>query len=169
MADVRTEALAALTSLIGVTCERSLATNSLKLRFDCVRSDKGRAYVWIEPPWRLTLDGQLVTGSADWPVWDGVENPEVNRPLWEAWCALFNPLNRTTLVDVSVGLQLPDLCLGFETGHSVETFGNRGDDYWWYYRDRITGEVYEAWAEGLRHEFAKPADASQGTVFSDER
>lgn len=130
MADVRAEALATLRALIGVSCERSLATNSLKFRFDCLRSDRGRAYVWIDPPWRLTLDGRLVTGSADWPVWDGVEAPEVNRPLWESWCALFDPLNRTSLVGVSVNSQLPDLRLDFESGHTVETFGNRSDDYW---------------------------------------
>ena len=159
MVNVREGALTLLRSLIGVACERSLATNSLKLRFDCLQSDKGRAYVWIDPAWRLTLAGRLVTGRADWPVWDGVENPEVNRPLWEAWCARFNPLNRTTLVGVSIDPRLPDLRLDFETGHSIETFGNSGDDYWWYYRDLTTGEVYEAWAEGLRHAFDKPADA----------
>jgi hypothetical protein len=159
MAHVRAALLTALRSLVGVTCERSLAANSLKLRFGCVESDKGNAYIWIDPPWRLTLAGQLVTGSADWPGWDGVENPDVNRPLWEAWCALFDPLNRTTLVGVSVGPELPDLRLDFESGHSVETFGNSGDDYWWYYRDRTTGEICEAWAEGLRQIFAKPADA----------
>jgi hypothetical protein len=161
MADFRAGVLTALGSLIGVACERSLATNSLKLRFDCVQSDKRRVYVWMDPPWRLRLGGQLVTGSADWPVWDGVENPEVNRPLWEAWCGLLDPLNRTRLVGVSVGPQLPDLRLDFETGHIVETFGNSGDDYWWYYRNSTTGEVYEAWGDGLRHEFADPAAAKR--------
>src|SRR6476646_4326759 len=85
VSDGRAELLTALRSLVGTSCERSLATNSLKLRFDGAPSEKGRAYIWIDPPWRLSLAGRFITGSADWPVWDGVAEPEVNRPLWEAW------------------------------------------------------------------------------------
>jgi hypothetical protein len=164
MGDVRAALVKTLRSLLGLTCERSLATNSLKLRFDCAQCDKGRAYIWIDPPWRLTRGGQLVTGSADWPLWDGVEDREVNQPLWEAWCALFDPLNRTTLVDVSVGSPPADLRLDFETGHRIETFGNSGDGYWWYYRDRVTGEVFEVGAMGIDHKCAESADASPGAA-----
>ena len=95
MSDDRTALIKALRSLRGKSCERSLATNSLKLRFDGDPGEKGRAYIWIDPPWRLSLAGRFITGSADWPVWDGVEEPEVNRPLWDEWCALFDPLNNT--------------------------------------------------------------------------
>ncbi len=158
MGDVRAALVTVLRSLVGVTCERSLATNSLKLRFDCALSDRGRAYIWIDPPWRLTLADQLVTGSDDWPVWDGVKDRDVNQPLWEKWCSLFDPLNRTTLVDVSVGVQFPDLRLDFQTGHRIETFGNSVDGYWWYYRNRVTGEVFEVGARGIDHEYAEPAD-----------
>lgn len=149
--------LAALHSLLGVPCERSLATNSLKFRFDCRESEKGRAYIWIDPPWRMTSAGKFVTGSRDGPVWDGGEDKEVNQPLWEAWSALFDPLNRTILVDASVGEQLPDLRLVFESGHQIETFGNADDDCWWYYCDRVTGEVFEANATGVDHEYAELA------------
>ncbi len=97
-------------------------------------------------------------------MWDGVEEPEVNRPLWEAWCALFDPLNRTTLVDVAVGSQFADLTLEFETGHRIDTFGNSGDGYWWYYRDRVTGEVFEVGAGGIAHEWAEVADAEPGAA-----
>lgn len=153
--------MTALRSLVGKSCERSLVTNSLKLRFDGEPGEKGRAYIWLDPPWRLSLAGQLITGSADWPVWDGVEEPEVNRPLWEAWCALFNPLNRTTLVRVAVGSPLLDLALEFESGHRIDTFGNSVDGYWWYYRDRVSGEVFEVGGEGIVHEWAEAADAEQ--------
>ncbi len=105
----------------------------------------------------MSLDGKLVTGSADWPVWDGVEDEGINRPLWEAWCALLDPLYQTTLVDASVGELFPDLRLVFKSGHQIETFGNSGNGYWWYYRDRITGEVFEAGATGINHEYAEPA------------
>ncbi|MFM7148664.1 MAG: hypothetical protein ACKO23_02360 [Gemmataceae bacterium] len=73
MGDGHAELLTALRSLVGKPCERSLATNSLKLRFDGAPGEKGRAYIWIDPPWRLSLAGRFITGSADWPVWDGVE------------------------------------------------------------------------------------------------
>jgi hypothetical protein len=147
----------ALRSLVGVPCQRSLATNSLMLRFDFREREKGRAYIWIDPPWRLTAGGIFVTGSADWPVWDGVEEPEVNRPLWESWCGLFDPLNATTLAEAVVGSPLPDLRLRFASGHEIEVFGSRGNDYWWYYRDRLTGEVFEAGAGGITRELGEPA------------
>jgi hypothetical protein len=166
MGEGRTGLLAALRSLLGKSCERSLATNSLKLRFDGAPGEKGRAYIWIDPPWRLSLAGRIITGSADRPVWDGVEEPEVNRPLWEAWCALFDPLNRTTLVDVAVGSQWADLTLEFETGHRIDTFGNSGAGYWWYYRDCVSGEVFEVGAGGIAHEWAAATDAEPDGVLS---
>src|SRR5262249_727136 len=159
MSDGRTALLAALRSLLGKSCERSLATNSLKLRFDGAPGEKGRAYIWIDPPGRLSLADRFITGSGDWPVWDGVEDPEVNRPLWEAWCSLLAPLDRTTLVGVSVASPLPDLALEFETGHRIDTFGNSGDGYWWYYRDRVSGEVFEAGGGGIAHERGEVGNA----------
>jgi hypothetical protein len=159
MSDDRAALLKTLQTLIGKSCERSLATNSLKLRCDGAPGEKGRAYIWIDPPWRLSHAGRLITGSADWPVWDGLEAPEVNRPLWDAWCALFDPLNRTTLVDVAVGSQSLDLTLVLETGHRIETFGNSSDGFWWYFRDRLTGEIFEATAKGISHEWGEVASA----------
>jgi hypothetical protein len=135
-----------------------LATNSLMLRFDFAHSPKGRAYIWIDPPWRMTIAGTLVSGSADYPAGGGVEEEEVNRPLWEAWCALFDPLGSTTLTEVSVHDGPPDLRLGFASGHQIETFGNYSEGCWWYYRDRLTGEVFEARRAGITHEFAEPAE-----------
>ena len=148
----------ALRSLVGVPCQRSLATNSLVLRFDFREREKGRAYVWIDPPWRVSRDGRFVTGSADWPVWDGVAEPEVNRPLWEAWCALLDPLNSTALAEAVVGRPLPDLRLRFASGHEVWAFGNTGEGCWWYYRDRVTGEVFGAGAAGVTRELGEPAE-----------
>ena len=147
----------ALRSLVGVSCQRSLATNSLMLRFDFREWEKGRAYVWIDPPWRLSQNGRFVTGSGDWPVWDGVEQPEVHRPLWEAWCGLLDPLSDTTLAEAVVGEPLPDLRLRFTSGHEVWAFGNRGESCWWYYRDRVSGEVFEAGAGGITHELGAAA------------
>jgi len=42
-----------------VPCRHTLATNSLMLRSDFGRSEKGRAYIWIDPPWRMTLAGPV--------------------------------------------------------------------------------------------------------------
>jgi hypothetical protein len=155
--DARDGLTVALRSLLRVPCARSLATNSIILRFDTRADPGGRAYLWIDPPWRLTASGLLVTGSMDWPTWDGVEDEEVNRPLWEAWCAHFDPLSGAELEEVSVGLDCPDLSLHFTTGHRLETFGNISSDYWWYYRDRATGDVFEAGASGIRYELGKPS------------
>jgi hypothetical protein len=147
-----------LQSLVGAPCQYSLATNSLMFRFDFREREKGRAYIWIDPPWRLTVGGKFVTGSADWPVWDGVEEPDVNRPLWDTWCGLFDPLIATTLIEAVVGSPMPDLRLRFSSGHEIEVFGNCSDDCWWYYRDRLTGEVFEAGARGITYELGEVAE-----------
>lgn len=159
MHEHRDRLFVALRSILGVPCALSLATNSIKLRFEPAPDPRGRAYIWIDPPWRLTDSGTIVTGSMDWPEWDGVEDPEVNQPLWEAWCAHFNPLSQAAVVEVHLGPSHPDLTLRFESGHQIETFGNTISDYWWYYRDRLTGEVYEAGAFGIRREVGKSAGA----------
>ena len=77
----------------------------------------------------------------------------------ESWCALFDPLNRTTLMGMAVGSPLPDLALEFETGHRIDTFGNSNDSYWWYYRDLVTGEVFEAGNGRIVHERTEAANA----------
>ncbi len=158
MADPRDRLHSALRSLIGTPCRRSLATSSLMLRFDFGLSEKGRAYLWIDPPWRMTLAGKLVSGSADWPVWNGVADKEVNQPLWDSWCARFDPLDSTKLWEASVSADTPDLRLDFASGHRIETFGNCCDNCWWYYRDRLTGEVVEAGLAGITYEIADPAE-----------
>ena len=114
------------------------------------------------------MAGKFVTGSYDWPVWDGVEDKVVNQPLWEAWSALFDPLNLAILVNASVGEPLPDLRLGFDSGHEIETFGNSGDGCWWYYCDRVTGEVFEANAAGIDREYAEPMLLEQSFPSRDE-
>jgi len=160
LVDGAREALvAALQSLVGTTCAKTLATNSIKLSFDFENNSRGRAYIWIDPPWRLIGKGSVITGSADWPVWDGRENPEVNEPLWQEWCSLFEALNATQLLSFSVADGCPDLCLHFESGHTIETFGNSRQDYWWYYSNRMTGDVFEASADGISHELGEPAEA----------
>ncbi|WP_020470874.1 hypothetical protein [Zavarzinella formosa] len=158
MDEIRKTLATTLRSLIGASCERSLAANSIKIRLGCEQDSNGRAYFWIDPPWRLTRDDKLITGSADWPEWDGVEDMEANQPLWDEWSALFNPLNRTALFGVGIGSLFPDLRLDFESGHRIETFGNTNDGYWWYFRDRVTGEVFEAGASGIDHAYAKLAE-----------
>lgn len=160
MSEVREALTAALQSLVGVACSATLATNSIKFSFDFQNSPNGRAYIWIDPPWRLTLRGTYITGSYDWPVWDGKANREVNEPLWHAWCDLFDELRSTQLARFSIANEFPDLRLHFESGHTIETFGNKGSDYWWYFRNRVTGEVFEATANGILHEFGEPASSS---------
>jgi hypothetical protein len=158
MADPCDELNRALRSLYVVECRFLLATNSLRFQFDFARSERGRAYIWIDPPWRLTLAGKLITGSASYPRGDG-ENQEPDQGPWNAWVALFAALETTTLTNASVGGGIADLRLAFASGHRIETFGNsHGDGCWWYYRDRVTGEVFEGRAGGVYQVFGEPAE-----------
>jgi len=162
--DVRGAFTAALCSIVGMPCDLLLATNSIRLRFDFRSSPKGRAYIWIDPPWRLMADGTLRAGSNDYPVRDGAEDQEVYQSLLAAWWAHFDGLDGAPLAEACLGRDYPDLCLRFESGHRLETFSHGGPDCWWYYKDCATGQVFEAGAWGIRHQFDRPADAEPGAA-----
>src|SRR5687767_220647 len=156
MDEVAEALAAALRSLVGTPSELLLATNSIRLRFDFRSSPKGRAYIWIDPPWRLTAGGSVRAGSNDYPARGGAEDEEVSRSMLEAWCAHFDGLDGAALAEVSVGQGYPDLCLRFASGHRIETFSHGGPGCWWYYKDRATGEVFEAGASGISRELDRP-------------
>src|SRR5205823_4591166 len=124
--------------LVGMPCELFLATNSIRLRFDFRGSPKGRAYIWIDPPWRLMAGGACLAGSNDYPVQDGARDEEVYQTLIERWCAPFGPLDGAALAEAGVGSDYPDLGLRFGCGLRIETFSDGGQGCWWYYRDRVT-------------------------------
>src|SRR5262245_5721066 len=81
--------VAALRPHAGAPCEFLLVTNSIRVRFDISECPKGKAYLWINPSWRLRAGDAIVTGSADCP--DGGEGKE-DRARWLAWVAHFDPL-----------------------------------------------------------------------------
>ena len=81
---------------VGKECERTLACNTLKIRFG-----EKNPYIWIDPPWQLFRNEVKITASIDYP-----EEEEGFR----VWSETLNPLNRTVLTkyDYSVkdGLSL---------------------------------------------------------------
>ena len=97
----------------------------------------------------------IVKGRADCP--DGGEAGEEYRARWLRWVSHFDPLEQAVLADASVGVEHPDLRLGFESGHWVVTFSNGGPGRWWYYIDREADQVFEAGAAGI---VRKPAEQS---------
>jgi hypothetical protein len=160
--DDREALTAALRSIVGMPCDLLLATNSIRLRFDFRSSPRGRTYFWIDPPWRLMVGGSLRTWSNDYPTEDDAKDKKVLQSLEEAWFAHFDGLDGASLAEASVGPDDPDLCLRFESGHRIETFSHGGPKCWWYYRDCVSGEVFEAGPWGIRRELRPPAEAEPG-------
>jgi hypothetical protein len=70
------------------------------------------------------------------------------------WVSHFDPLDQAVFADASVGVEHPDLRLGFESGHWVETFSHGGPGCWWSYLDRGANEVFEAGAAGIARKHA---------------
>lgn len=66
----------ALRSLVATRCVRTLAGNSIALRFGFQDDPEGTCYLWIVPPWRLMLGDGFVMGSADCPSHDDYESRE---------------------------------------------------------------------------------------------
>jgi hypothetical protein len=73
--------------LIGVGFERSLAANSIKLRFRPDLDPRGLHHIWIDPPWELLgPNGEAITSSL-----------EYSDAYFEEWSKLFEPLNHGVL------------------------------------------------------------------------
>ena len=71
-------------------CFASLATNSIRFRFDA--RDKQGHYIWVDPPWVFSSDaGQITTSS------------EYAEDTFEEWCSLFSALRETVLLDFEAG------------------------------------------------------------------
>jgi hypothetical protein len=73
-------------SLVGGRCERTLATNTIKLRFNTEQDPRGRQYIWIDPPWALFEGDRGVTTSADY-----------DEGHFAAWIELLQPMDSTLL------------------------------------------------------------------------
>ena len=73
-------------SLVGGRCERTLATNTIKLRFNTQQDPRGRQYIWIDPPWALFEGDRGVTTSADY-----------DEGHFAAWIELLQPMDSTLL------------------------------------------------------------------------
>lgn len=83
------EDLKRIKRLVGRHCEKSLACNSLKIRFGCDVDERGTSYIWIDPPWIFIKNNNIIT-HAD-------ESPDETIEFKE-WANLLNPLNKTQLV-----------------------------------------------------------------------
>jgi len=73
-------------ALVGARCQRSLATNSIILRFEAEQDPSGHRYIWIDPPWTLSEgDREIATSSG------------YTQAGFEEWSELFHPLDSTVL------------------------------------------------------------------------
>jgi hypothetical protein len=73
-------------ALVGDRCERSLATNSIKLRFGADQDPRGGRYIWIDPPWTFWEGDREITSSFAY-----------DAARFHAWSEVFQPLDSTVL------------------------------------------------------------------------
>jgi hypothetical protein len=93
-------------SLVGCSCERTLATNSIKLRFPG-EGQRDRAYIWIDPPWALVVGEEEVATSARY-----------DDAHFQEWSALFQPLDSTVLESWRAD-ERRGTVFTFKTGHKL--------------------------------------------------
>lgn len=95
----RDEDIRIIKGFVGRYCERTLACNSIKLRF----AEKG-AYIWVDPPWSLSSLAGKVTDSDEYP--DDAEE-------FERWSGSLTPLDGVGLTSFE-----------YERGRLVLVFSN---------------------------------------------
>ena len=82
-----------LSMFSGRAFELTLATNSIKLRFD--PEHHNHRYVWIDPPWVVDRAGAVIASGADCP--DPAE-PEYEKQ-YQSWCDRVSTLLKETQID----------------------------------------------------------------------
>ena len=117
--------------LVGQECERTLACNSLKLRFNVDRDFRGDQYIWIDPPWDLERGNIHITSSQ-----------EYSDDRFDAWSELLNPLNRTKFISWEQKASGATI-FNFTGDYSLHLPPDyeQDEDYWydhWYARDKST-------------------------------
>jgi hypothetical protein len=97
----REEDLNIVEGFIGKVCERTLACNSLKIRFG-----EKSPYIWLDPPWELWDKEELIASSLGYPESD---------EEFQSYSSTLNPLNKTKLVNFEHTVK-NGLVLHFENG-----------------------------------------------------
>ncbi len=120
-------------TLIGKVCERSLACNSIKLRFNTQEDPRGEQYIWIDPPWDFFCRDQLITSSEEYLYENDLDS----------WFNLFEPLDKSTLVKWYYRPGKDLVLFIFEDNYVIRLFQMNEDDSdsWykhWYARDKVT-------------------------------
>ena len=118
------EEIKLLHELLGQECKRTLACNSLKLRFGCDVDETGTSYIWIDPPWTFQSGINTITSSEDYPG---------DNDTFDTWSTLLNPINDTTLIAFEQSKK-GDLLLEFSGGYRifVPFYPNKDDEDLWY-------------------------------------
>ena len=115
-------------SLVGASCERTLACNSIKIRFGCETNEKGSSYIWIDAPWEFQTRDKLLTESYDYPSHEEPNSEE----RFSKWSSILNPLNKTILKGVIYTAE-KELELEFENGYYIYVpYSNVKEDDEWY-------------------------------------
>ncbi len=120
--------IAIIKSLVGNSCERTLACNSIKIRFGCDIDEKGTSYIWIDPPWEFQTRDKLLTESIDCPNHEEANYDE----KFSEWSTIFNPLNKTVLKGVTYTTE-KELELEFDGGYYIYVpYSKTKEDDDWY-------------------------------------
>lgn len=81
------EYLKMIKAFIGKECERTLACNSLKIRFG-----EKSPYIWIDPPWNFYCGDELITSSSSYPA---------AQEEFHLYSDKLSPLDKTKLINFS--------------------------------------------------------------------
>lgn len=118
--------------LCGKSFERSLAVNSLKLRFGTHTDPKGTHFLWIDPPWEFHSSEGPITHSG-----------EYTNERFQEWSQLFRPIDENILLGWE-SIRSDAVVFHFASGHFlvVPTVDDvREPENWyahWYAKRRAT-------------------------------
>lgn len=82
-----------LQGFVGQICHRTIACNSIKLRFEGIENSAGRGYIWVDPPWSFMHHQQFVTDAYLCPHYEDTDY----ALRFQQWCNLFSPLDQSVL------------------------------------------------------------------------
>jgi hypothetical protein len=123
-----------LKSFVGQACYRSIACNSIKIRFGEAAKPAQQGYIWIDPPWSFIQHEKLITDAYSCPHYEEVD---YKLRFWE-WCDLFHPLDESVFTGY-VFLEDCSLKLFFDNSYQLyvpidEEVSDNDDLELWYWR-----------------------------------
>ena len=119
--------------------------NAVKIRLHQNLSESRYISFYIYHPWRISLNGELINSSADYPHPKKNESDEEHKTKYESYCQTTKFLERFSINKINIDAKTNDLSVFWENNAVLESPTFSPKDYSYHIYDYINGEGYDVY------------------------